>query len=200
MTSSADFAVETESSGDDCFCFWSSAGPATSFATDPEQEERERRLTDGEDWKGLAALRREALADCPCAVCHAALAEALYEAGDYEGALEHLRQADAERPGDILTTELVLECLRALGRAEGDFEWAAAQPRVFRLGLPVLELCVAHLRQRGAWQRVGSLRAELFHDAYLDFTAERLAEALRRDGRLEVVGAGRDVKVRLRGQ
>jgi hypothetical protein len=161
---------------------------AFTLPLDDDEGELEEELIERQDWEALTTLRRRQVDECPCGLCSAGLAEALIAAGRYDEALGVLTTAEEELPGDPLVTELALNALHLLGRDLLDFPWSVA-PRIFRLGSRALELCREHLERTGRAQTVGSLRQELFADAYIDFDSGRLADALGSDGRFAV---GRD--------
>jgi len=155
--------------------------------------ERERRLTEAEDWNGLIALRKRQLARHPGEPhCILRLAEAHAAAGDYETSLAVAGGGYREHPDDLWLEDAVLEALLALGRSEHDFPWYGETPPVLRLDDRLMErvrrLVVANQEELDEPSDPYLLYHALQDEAYLAFSPRELIAAIRADPAFVVDG------------
>lgn len=155
--------------------------------------ERERCLTESEDWDGLIALRARQLARHPREPhCILRLAEAHAAAGDYETSLAVAGDGYREHPDDLWLEDAVLEALLALGRSEHEFPWFGETPPVLRLDDRLMErvreLVAVNQRELDEPSDPYLLYHTLQDEAYLAFSPQELVEAIRADPAFVVDG------------
>ncbi|HUT93254.1 MAG TPA: hypothetical protein VMY37_27565 [Thermoguttaceae bacterium] len=157
---------------------------------DSESWEVHSELLDRKDYPALVQYCEREVARKPGDLyAHGRLGEAYILNGQYQKAIDSMRERHREYPDVEDFKYIILDALFALGKTEDDFPWVEA-PTIIRLGSAVIDDCYEYLRPKRKPRSVDELHTRLLMRGYVAFTHEQLMQALADDQRFIVQSEG----------